>query len=174
MNLSMYQAAVPVCMRMFRNLVSILEKGNAHAEQRGIEPSVLLNARLFPDMFPLVRQVQVATDIGKRGAERLAGDDVTFVEDTETSFEELVGRIHEVLAYLERLSPEQIDGTEEKPITFKLRGQDVTFTGRDFLLNFVLPNVYFHITTAYNILRHNGVELGKPDYLGRFEGVRYP
>ena len=80
MNLSMYQAAVPVCMRMFRNLVSILEKGNAHAEQRGIEPSVLLNARLFPDMFPLVRQVQVATDIGKRGAERLAGDDVTFVD----------------------------------------------------------------------------------------------
>ncbi len=174
MNLSMYQASVPVCMRMFRNFVRILEKGGAYAAEREIDPSVLLDSRLFPDMFPLVRQVQVATDIGKRGMERLAGDEVTFVEDAETSFEELIGRIQSVLDYLEALSPEQIDGTEDTPITFKLRGQDVTFAGRDFLLNFVLPNVYFHITTAYNILRHNGVELGKPDYLGRFEGVQYP
>jgi hypothetical protein len=173
MNLSMYQASIPVCMRMFRNLVGILEKARANAEARGIEPEVLLNARLFPDMFPLVRQVQVATDIGKRGAERLAGDEVTFVEDTETSFGELIDRVTEVLQYMDGLSPEQIDGKEDEAITFKLRGQDVTFSGREFLLNFVLPNIYFHITTAYNILRHNGVELGKPDYLGQFAGVQY-
>ena len=173
MNLSMYQASIPVCVRMFRNLVGILEKGAAHAEARGIDPAVLLNARLFPDMFPLVRQVQVATDIGKRGAERLAGDEVTFVEDDETSFAELIQRVCAVIDYMDGLSPERIDGKEDASITFKLRGQDVTFTGREFLLNFVMPNVYFHITTAYDILRHNGVELGKPDYLGRFEGVEY-
>ena len=173
MNLSMYQASVPVCMRMFRNLVGRLEKGAAHAEARGIDPSVLLNARLFPDMFPLIRQVQVATDIGKRGAERLAGDAVSFVEDDETSFGELIERVRTVISYMDGLSPDRIGGKDDEPITFKLRGQDVTFSGREFLLNFVMPNVYFHITTAYNILRHNGVELGKPDYLGRFEGIQY-
>ena len=173
MNLSMYQASIPVCMRMFRNLVGILEKGAACADTRGIDPSVFLNARLFPDMFPLIRQVQVATDIGKRGAERLAGDEVTFVEDDETSFGELIERVRAVISYMDGLSPDQVDGKEDEPITFRLRGQDVTFSGSDFLLNFVMPNVYFHITTAYNILRHNGVDLGKPDYLGKFEGVNY-
>ncbi len=167
MTISMFRATVPVCIRMLRNLEGILEKGAAYCKEKDVDETVLVNARLFPDMFPLSRQVQIACDIAKRGAARLAGLSPDVQEDTEASFPELIERVRGVISFLETLEPSQIDGTEEKSITFKLRGEDVTFKGETYLLSFILPNVYFHITTAYNILRHNGVVLGKRDYLGQ-------
>ena len=166
MPLSMYQALVPVAVHMFRNLAAILEKGEAHAKAQGFEPSVLIDARLYPDMLPLARQVQIATDIASRGAARLAGREPPSVPDTEKTFQELGQRISRTIEYLKSFPREQIDGSEERTITFKIGGEDMTFKGQSYLLHFVWPNVYFHITTAYNILRHNGVPLGKRDFLG--------
>ena len=166
MTLSMFEAAVPPLARSLRNLGAILAKAAAHAEARGIDQAVLLQARLYPDMFPLVRQVQIATDIARRGLARLAGVESASMEDNEASFEELIGRIETTLASLEAFSPGQIDGTEAKPIELPIRGETLHFSGQSFLLLFVLPNVYFHVTTAYAILRHSGVELGKRDFLG--------
>ena len=166
MTISMYRASVPVCTRMLKNLVGILEKGAAYCKEKDVDESVLVNARLFPDMFPLSRQVQIACDIAKRGAARLSGQSPEVQEDTETTFPELIERVQGVLSFLSTVKPDQVDGTEDKAITFKIRGADVTFAGEAYLLGFILPNVYFHITTAYNILRHNGVVLGKADYLG--------
>jgi len=168
MTISMYSASIPVCIRMLKNLVGILEKGAGHCRENDIDESVMVGARLFPDMFPLARQVQIASDIAKRGGARLAGLEPDAVEDNEKTFHELIERVRNVIAFLDTLEPEQIEGSEDRPITFRLRGSDVTMAGQVFLLNFVMPNVYFHITTAYDILRHNGVVLGKPDYLGRF------
>ena len=168
MTISMYSASIPVCIRMLNNLVGILEKGAGHCRENDIDESVMVGARLFPDMFPLARQVQIASDIAKRGGSRLAGLEPDAVEDNEKTFDELIERVRNVIAFLDTLEPEQIEGSEDRPITFRLRGSDVTMAGQVFLLNFVMPNVYFHITTAYDILRHNGVVLGKPDYLGRF------
>jgi hypothetical protein len=153
---------------MLNNLVGILEKGAGHCRENDIDESVMVGARLFPDMFPLARQVQIASDIAKRGGARLAGLEPDAVEDNEKTFDELIERVRNVIAFLDTLEPEQIEGSGDRPITFRLRGSDVTMAGQVFLLNFVMPNVYFHITTAYDILRHNGVVLGKPDYLGRF------
>jgi len=167
MTISMFRASVPVCIRMLGNLAGILEKGATYRKEKDVDEAVLVNARLFPDMFPLSRQVQIACDIAKRGAARLARLSPDVQEDTETSFPELLERVRGVISFLETVEPGQIDGTEEKAITFKLRGEDVTFDGETYLLSFILPNVYFHITTAYNILRHNGVVLGKRDYLGQ-------
>jgi uncharacterized protein len=166
MTLSMFEAAVPPLARSLTNLSGILAKAAAHAEAKGIDPAVLLQARLYPDMFPLVRQVQIATDIARRGLARLAGVESTSMEDDEASFADLISRIETTLAGLSALSPEQIDGTETKPIELPIRGETLHFSGQSFLLFFVLPNVYFHVTTAYDILRHNGVELGKRDFLG--------
>jgi len=168
MTISMYSASIPVCIRMLKNLVGILEKGAGHCRENDIDESVMVGARLFPDMFPLARQVQIASDIAKRGGARLAGLEPDAVEDNEKTFDELIERVRNVIAFLDTLEPEQIEGSEDRPITFRPRGADVTMAGQVFLLNFVMPNVYFHITTAYDILRHNGVVLGKPDYLGRF------
>ena len=168
MTISMYSASIPVCIRMLKNLVGILEKGAGHCRENDIDESVMVGARLFPDMFPLARQVQIASDIAKRGGARLAGLEPDAVEDNEKTFDELIERVRNVIAFLDTLEPEQIEGSEDRSITFRLRGSDVTMAGQVFLLNFVMPNVYFHITTAYDILRHNGVVLGKPDYLGRF------
>ncbi|MBW4530634.1 MAG: DUF1993 domain-containing protein [Aphanothece saxicola GSE-SYN-MK-01-06B] len=166
MTLSMHGAAVPPLARSLNNLSGILAKAAAHAEARGIDPSVLLQARLYPDMFPLVRQVQIATDIARRGLARLAGVEGTAMEDNEASFEELIGRIETTIASLEGFSAQQIDGTDAKAIELTIRSETLHFSGQNFLLLFVLPNVYFHVTTAYDILRHNGVELGKRDFLG--------
>ncbi|MEA5390947.1 DUF1993 domain-containing protein [Cyanobium gracile UHCC 0139] len=166
MSLSMFEAAVPPLARSLRNLAGILAKAAGHAESRGIDPDVLLQARLYPDMFPLVRQVQIATDIARRGLARLAGVESVSMEDHEASFDDLIGRIETTVASLEGFSAEQIDGTETKPIELPIRGETLRFNGQSFLLFFVLPNVYFHVTTAYDILRHNGVELGKRDFLG--------
>ena len=166
MTLSMYQAAIPPINRSLNSLVGILEKGAAHAEAKKIEPSVLLGTRLYPDMFPLTRQVQFASDVARRGAARLAGIEAPSVEDNETTFPELIARLQGTIAYLKALAPEQIDGTEAKPIELPVGGETMTFDGQTFLLAFVLPNIYFHVTTAYDILRHCGVEVGKRDYLG--------
>ena len=167
MKASMYQSAVPPCVRALTNLAAILEKGAAHAEARKIEPTVLLNARLYPDMLPLTKQIQIATDTASGGAARLAGQEPPVIEHNETTFAALVARIHQTIQYLNSIKPEQLDGTEDKTVTWQTRSSAKSMQGLPYLLSHILPNVYFHVTTAYNILRHNGVELGKMDYLGR-------
>jgi hypothetical protein len=166
MSFSLYQASVPVFARALRNLAAILDKGVTFAEAKKIDPSVLLNSRLAPDMFPLTRQVQIACDAAKNGTARLAGLEPPAMPDTETSFQELHERIQKTLGYIESIPADQIDGHEGRAITLKLRSTNVDFTGQSLLLSFTLPNLYFHVTTAYAILRHNGVELGKLDFLG--------
>lgn len=167
MTISMYETSVPVCIRTLSNLVGILEKGATYAENKKIDPAVLINFRLFPDMFPLSRQVQIASDIAKRGAAQLAGVEAPKFEDNETTFSELIDRTRKTISYLDTFKPEQFDGSEERTITLQVRDNTLSFQGMPFLLYFVLPNVYFHVTTAYNILRHCGVELGKQDFLGK-------
>ncbi|HWM48076.1 MAG TPA: DUF1993 family protein [Xanthobacteraceae bacterium] len=164
MSLSMYQACVPVFVQRLSALAKILDKAAAHAEARKIDPAALLNARLFPDMFPLVRQVQLATDFAKGCAGRLAGVELPRYADEEKSFGELKQRIEKTLAFLKGLSAAQIDGTEDKEITFPIAGTPTTFKGQQYLLHSAMPNFYFHVTTAYAILRHNGVEIGKRDF----------
>ncbi|MHB8534151.1 MAG: DUF1993 domain-containing protein [Sulfuricaulis sp.] len=168
MTISMYQASVPVFLRMLDNLVAILEKGAAHAEAKKIDPAVLVNARLYPDMFPFSRQIQIATDVAAGGAARLSGMEPPKTPDTEATFAELIARVRKTIEYIKTFKPAQIDGSESRQVTLKVRDVMMTFDGQTFLLNRVLPNVYFHITTAYDILRHNGVELGKKDFLGKF------
>lgn len=168
MPISMYQTFVPPTIHSLRNLRIILEKANAHAEARKISPSVLVNARLFPDMFPLSRQVQIAADIAKNAACRLAGIDPPKYEDNESTFPELVARLDKTIALIETFRPGQIDGTEDKIINLPMHDKTtLTFNGLSYLLGFVMPNVYFHVTTVYAILRHNGVEIGKQDFLGK-------
>ena len=166
MSISMYQACVPPCIRALKNLATILEKGAAHAEARKIDPAVLVNARLFPDMFPLARQVQIAGDVAKAGAARLAGVAPPSYADDEASFPELLERVGKTVAFLETIKPAQVDGSEDRTVTWKIRDKDFSMQGLPYLSNWVLPNVCFHVTTAYAILRHNGVELGKADFLG--------
>ncbi len=169
MALSMYQASVPVFIRMLNNLSGFLKKGEALAEAKKIEPEVLINSRLAPDMFPLSRQIQIASDMSRRCVARLAGVEAPKIEDNEKTFEELYKRIDTTIDYLKSFKPGQIDGTEEKPITLEVRGNTLHFQGMMFLLLYSLPNFYFHVTTAYNILRHNGVDIGKLDFLGKPE-----
>ncbi|MGH8750105.1 MAG: DUF1993 domain-containing protein [Burkholderiales bacterium] len=166
MKISMYQASVPVFIRMLKNLAAILGKGAAHADARKIEPAVLINSRLFPDMFALARQVQVATDVAKGCGARLAGLEPPKFEDNEATFPELLARIDKTVSFLETLKAGQIDGSEQKTITLQMRNNTVSFLGLPYLLNFVLPNFYFHVTTTYDILRHCGVEMGKQDFIG--------
>lgn len=166
MTLTMYQASAPRFAAMLKNLSAILDKAAAHAEARKIDPLVLTAARLYPDMFPLSRQVQIACDGAKGAMARLAGVEIPKHEDTEKSFEELKARIAKTVAFIESFQPAQVDGTEDRDIVLKLRGKDVSFKGMPYLLGFAYPNFYFHVTTAYAILRHNGVELGKGDFLG--------
>ena len=169
MKISMYQASVPMFIRMLNNLSAILEKAAAYAEARKIDPAVLISARLYPDMYPLSRQVQIATDNAKGCAARLAGLDPPKYEDDETSFSELIARIRKTTEYLATFTPDQIDGSEERTVVLKFRSGSRTFVGLPYLLQYVLPTIYFHITTAYGILRHNGLEIGKMDYLGGSE-----
>ena len=166
MSLSMYQASVPVFIQKLEALSKILAKAAAHAEARQIDPAVLINDRLAPAMLPLSRQVQIAADSALRGGARLANVEFPSNPDTETTFAELQERLGKTVAFLNGLSADQIDGGEERAVVMKMRDSEMTFTGQSFLLNFILPNFYFHITAAYLILRHNGVELGKRDYLG--------
>ena len=167
MNISMYQASVPVFIRMLDNLAAILEKAAAHAEARKIDPAVLVASRLYPDMFPLVKQVQIASDAAKGGAARLAQMEPPAYEDNEATLADLVARLRRTVDYLRTIKAEQVDGSEDRTVTWKTRTATKSMQGMPYLLNHVLPNLYFHVATAYAILRHNGVEIGKGDYLGR-------
>lgn len=166
MQISMSATAVGTCRRMLSNLSHILDLGESHAAARKIDPLVLTGDRLAPDMFPLRRQVQIACDAAKNGLARIAGVEAPKFEDTETTFAELKERIAKTLAFVDSVPAAQLDGTEDKSITFPV-GKDATRTmaGFDYLTGWMLPNVFFHVTTTYNILRHNGVDVGKGDYL---------
>ena len=166
MPLSMYSASVPALKHSLNSLATILRKAAEHAVSRNIAPGVLVNARLFPDMFALAKQVQIATDQAKGCAARLAGIEIPKFDDTETTFEELQARIIKTIAFLDSVKAEQIDGSEERDISFQIHERKFEFKGKDYLISWVFPNFYFHATTAYNILRHNGIELGKKDFLG--------
>ena len=167
MSISMYQVSVPVFIRALSNLRNVLAKGEAFAEAKKIKPEVLLNDRLCVDMFPLTRQVQIASDMAKGCAARLAGVDVPKYDDNEASFADLHARIEKTVAFLKTFKPEQIDGSEGRDITLPSPRGNMEFKGQEYLLGFVTPNLYFHCTTAYAILRHNGVELGKMDFIGQ-------
>jgi hypothetical protein len=162
----MYQASVPAYTQMLKSLSAVLKKAEAHCEAKKIDPSVFVNARLYPDMAPLSRQIQIATDQVKGGLSRLAGKEPPSWEDKETTFADLQARLQKALDFAASFKPDQIDGTEDRDITMKIGGNDMTFKGQQFLIHFSLPNFYFHIVTAYDILRHNGVEIGKRDYMG--------
>jgi uncharacterized protein len=166
MTISMYQASVPAFVRSLNNLAAILEKGAAHAQARKLDEAVLLGSRLFPDMLPLARQVQLASDTAKSGAGRLAGAEFPAYEDKEATFQELLQRLRNTVTYLQTLRPEQIDGSEDRTVSWQTRSSTKSMQGLPYLMNHLLPNVHFHVTTAYAILRHNGVEIGKKDFLG--------
>jgi len=167
MTISMYEASVPRFAAMLKNLSAILDKAQVYAESRKIGATVLPATRLFPDMLPMARQVQIACDHAKGAAARLAGiENPKFVDDEQT-LEELKARIAKTLVFLESVTPGQIDGSETREIALTVGGQELNFTGIDYLLGFAQPNFYFHLVTAYNLLRHNGVEIGKGDYMGR-------
>jgi hypothetical protein len=169
MTISMYQASVPVFIKMLTNLKGILEKAAAHAQARKIEDSVLLNARLYPDMLPLIKQVHIATDFARGTGARLAGKEPPVYEDNETSFAELIARTARTLDFLRTLKAGEIDGSEAREIVRPIRGEPKKFTGINYLLYFALPNFYFHTTTTYAILRHSGIELGKSDFIGSLD-----
>ncbi len=166
MALTMYQASIPVMTRAIRNLQAILAKGAQSAEERKIDASVFISARLAPDMLPLNRQVYIVSDTAKGAAARLAGVEVPSWPDTETTFPDLHARLEKTVDYLKGFTPAQIDGTEEKAISLKFGPRQVDFSGQGYLFGFVLPNLYFHVSIAHAILRHNGVNIGKMDYLG--------
>jgi len=168
MSLTMYQASIPSFLRMLANLSAILDKAAAHAEAKKIDPSIFVNARLTPSMFPLSRQVQIATDMVKGCAARLAGIEVPSYEDNESSFSELQARIEKTRVFLESVSAGQIDGSEDRKITVKFGSRELNFLGQAYLFDFVIPNFNFHLTTTYAILRHHGVEIGKKDYTGSY------
>lgn len=169
MPLSLYQASVPNFVLGLRNLSAVLTKAESHAIARKIDPTVLINARLYPDMFPLSRQVQIACDIVKGGVARLAGVEVPSFPDTETTFPELQARIQKTLDFIQTPPASAIDGREEAEITLTVGGNAMKFKGQPYLLQFVNPNFYFHSAVAYAILRHNGVEIGKMDFLGSIQ-----
>ncbi|MDB5453100.1 MAG: hypothetical protein JWO33_1678 [Caulobacteraceae bacterium] len=166
MPLSMYQASAPVFTQGLKGLAIALDKAAAYVEERKIEPSALLQDRLYPDMLPFTRQVQIATDFAKGAVARLAGVEPAAYEDGETTFAELKARVEATIAYLAGFSADQIDGSEGRTITLMRRGEATTVEGQPYLLEQAMPNFYFHITTAYGILRHNGVEIGKRNFLG--------
>jgi len=166
MTISMHQASAPRFANTLRNLSAILDKAQAHCESKKIEPAALTQARLFPDMFPLTRQVQIACDTAKGAVARLAGVEVPKHEDTEQSFAELKARIAKTIDFVQSVGAAKIDGSEGREVVLKIRGGEVKFTGLQYLMGHAWPNFYFHVTTAYNILRHNGVEIGKRDYIG--------
>lgn len=166
MSISMSSTALPVCITMLGNLRHFLDKAQVFVDAKKCEPSALTQFRLAPDMLPFVRQVQIACDVAKSGVARLSGVDAPKLEDVEVGLDDLKGRIDKTLAYLKSVPADRLDGTEDKDITFPV-GKEATRTmkGEAYLLHWMLPNVFFHVTTAYAILRHNGVELGKRDYL---------
>ena len=168
MTINAYQASVPAFVQILTSLSSILTKAAAHAEAKKIDPSVLVNARIAPDMFAFARQIQIATDHAKGAAARLAGVDVPSFPDTEATFAELQTRIKKTIDFVKGLKPAQFEGGEDRDVTLTIAGQKMTWKGAQYLFHFALPNFYFHAATAYDILRHNGVEIGKRDFMGSF------
>lgn len=164
--LTMYDFTISPLKRTLTNLSQILKKGEAYAKAKEVDPTILVESRLFIDMYPLKRQIQIATDMSKGAAARLAGIEIPVYEDNETTFEDLQARLEKTIAFLDSVTPQQFEGSESKQVTITIRKVDIQFTGLDYLQKWVLPNVYFHATTAYNILRHQGVDLGKSDFLG--------
>ena len=167
MPISMYQASAPRFANILRNLSAILEKAEAHCAAKKIEPAALTSYRLFPDMFPLTRQVQIASDTAKGAVARLAGIEIPKYEDNEQTFAELKARIARTIDFVESVSAARIDGSDDKEIVLQMRSGERRFKGMQYLLGHAYPNFYFHVTTAYNILRHNGVEVGKADFIGQ-------
>ena len=166
MTISMYQASVPRFVNILGNLSGILDKAHAFAEARKVDDTVLTSYRLYPDMLPMTKQVQIACDAAKGVVARLAGVEIPVHEDNEKTFADLKARVARTIAFIQTVTPAQIDGTEEKEIVIKRGEKEARYTGMQYLLGHAVPNFYFHIATAYAILRHNGVELGKRDFLG--------
>ncbi|MBU3577293.1 DUF1993 family protein [Polynucleobacter sp. UK-Kesae-W10] len=166
MAISMYQASIPQFTKMLTNLANILQKGEAFAKAKNVDGAVLVGDRLALDMFPLSKQVQIACDQVKNGMARLAGIEPPKFEDHESTFAELQERIAKTIAFAQSIQPAQVDGTETKEIKFSIKEWNFEFIGEQYLFAWIMPNFYFHVTTAYNILRHNGVEIGKADFLG--------
>jgi len=164
-SVSLADFSVPLFVRALTNLSNMLDKGAAYAAARKFDPSVLADLRLYPDMFPLKRQVQIACDTVKGAAARLGGVDIPKHEDTETTIDELKARIAKTIAFVKSVDPAKIAGAENTPITLKFPNSTLQFNGKSYLSDFVLPNLYFHVTTTYALLRHNGVEVGKGDFL---------
>lgn len=167
MTISMYAASVPVFKQMLNSMSEILDKAEAHATAKKIDPAALLQARLYPDMFPLTRQVMIAGDFAKGACARLAGVEVPKFEDTEQTFPELKARIAKTIAFIDTLTPAQIDGSEEREINTSAGPNNKTFKGQHYLLHYAIPQFFFHATTTYAILRHNGIEVGKKDFMGK-------
>ena len=168
MTISMYQASVPVFVRGLTNLKAILEMALAHAQEKKIDDTVFVSARLYPDMLPLSGQIQIATDMARGTVARLLGSEPPKWDDNEKTMTELIARIDKTTDYLKTITPAQIDGTEGKAITRTIRGNPMTFAGVDYLQQFSIPNFYFHAATTYGLLRHNGIAVGKLDFLGKF------
>ena len=167
MAISVYQASIPIFIKTLGNLANILDKGAAYAVAKKVDESVLLGYRIAPDMLAMIRQIQIACDFAKGASARLAGIDVPAWEDSEKSIADLKARIAKTIDYCKGFKPEQIDGSEQRDIHAKVAGNPVTYKGQAYLLHSVLPNFFFHTTTAYDILRHCGVEIGKRDFIGQ-------
>ena len=166
MNISMYQASVPRFVNILGNLSNILDKAQVHVDAKKLDTTTLTTYRLFPDMLPMTTQVQIACDAAKGVVARLAGVEIPAYEDNEKTLADLKARIAKTIAFIQTATPGQIDGTEDKEIVIKRGDKETRYKGMQFLLGHALPNFYFHVTTTYNILRHNGIEVGKRDYLG--------
>ena len=166
MSITMHTASVPVFIRMLGNLGTWLDKAEAHAQAKKFDPAVYLGARLAPDMLPFTKQIQIACDGAKFGVSRLAGVEAPKFDDNEASFTELRERVRATIAFIQSVPASKIDGTEDKDVTIPRRDGPMTLKGEFYLKHYVMPNFYFHLTTAYALLRHNGVELGKMDFLG--------
>jgi hypothetical protein len=167
--ISVFDQTVSAISRMLLNLDAIVSRAELYAEEKKIDPAVLIQARLYPDMLPFVSHIRIATDTAKGAAARLSGTEMPKWADDEASFEDIHARIRKAVNYLATFKPDQFEGSETRDIELKLPNRTLQFVGRDYVLGFVLPNFYFHITTAYNILRHNGLVIGKLDFLGALQ-----
>ena len=166
MTMSMYQASVPVFVRALSAMSHVLDKGAEHAKAKGVSDEVLLQTRLIPDMLPLIKQVQIACDMASRGTARLAGVEPQAFEDNETTLAQAYSRIERSIDYVKNFTAEQIDGSETRAIQLKMRNGELNFDGQTYLLHFLIPNLFFHCTTAYAILREAGTNIGKTDFIG--------
>lgn len=166
MTISLYQVSAPVFIQGLKGLAGVVDKASAHVAAKNLDPNALLQARLFPDMFNFTRQIQIACDFPKGAMARLSGQDAPAWDDTEVTFDDLKARIQKTIAYVEAIDPASVDGQEDREIILVRRGVESVVKAQPYLLEQAMPNFYFHISTAYAILRHNGVEIGKKNFLG--------